>query len=69
LSQCIRPLRGGHGPDGQLLASGGNDGMVQVWDVSLFTNPYATLCTDVGPPTRQQWDQYAPGETLPEICA
>jgi len=50
-------------------ASGGNDGMVQVWDVSPFTNPYATLCTDVGPPTRQEWDQYAPGEPLPQICA
>ena len=46
-------------PDGKLLASADNDGTMKLWDVSLFANPYAALCTDVGPPTRQDWDLYA----------
>ena len=56
-------------PDGKLLASADSDGTVQLWEISLFANPYAALCTDVGPPTRQDWDQYAPGEPFPTICA
>jgi WD40 repeat protein len=55
-------------PDGKLLASADNNTM-RLWDVSLFANPYGALCTDVGPPTRQDWDHYAPGEPLPKICA
>ena len=56
-------------PDGKLLASADNDGTVGLWDLSLFANPYATLCSDVGPLTRQAWDQYASGEPFREICA
>jgi WD40 repeat protein/transcriptional regulator with XRE-family HTH domain len=55
-------------PDGKLLASAGNDGAMQLWEVSLIANPYAALCTDVGRPARQDWDQYAPGEPPPKIC-
>jgi transcriptional regulator with XRE-family HTH domain len=50
-------------------ASADTDGAMQLWDVSLIANPYAALCTDVGSPTRQGWDQYAPGEPPPKICA
>ena len=49
-------------PDGKLLASGG-EGAVQLWEVSLFINPYKTLCADVGPPTRQEWNSYAQRRT------
>ena len=55
-------------PDGKLLASADSDGTVRLWKVSLFTHPYEALCSDVGPPTRQDWDQYAPGEPQPKIC-
>ena len=55
-------------PDGTLLASADNNTM-RLWDISLFANPYRALCTDVGPPTWQDWDHYAPGDTLPKICA
>ena len=49
--------------DGKFLASVSDaTGTVRLWDVSLFANPYAALCTDTGPPTRQEWNQYAPGE-------
>jgi WD40 repeat protein len=57
-------------PDGKLLASINTDGTIKLWDVSIFANPYAALCTDVGPPTRQDWDRYAgSGEPFPKTCA
>jgi len=55
-------------PNGKLLATAGY-GTVQLWDVSMFANPYMALCADVGPPTQRDWDQYASGESLPKICA
>jgi WD40 repeat protein len=58
-----------YSPDGKLLASADADGTVPLLGVSLFTHPYEALCTDVGPPTRQDWHQYAPGEPQPKICA
>ena len=56
-------------PSGKLLASGDADGTVRLWTVSLFAHPYTALCADVGPPTVQDWDQYAPGEPQPKVCA
>ena len=55
-------------PNGKLLASADADGTARLWEVSLFTNPYEALCADVGSPTRQNWDQYAPGELQPKAC-
>ena len=55
-------------PDGKLLASADADGTVRTWQMSLFADPYAALCADVGPPTKAEWTQYAPGETQPRVC-
>jgi len=41
---------------------------VRTWQVSLFADPYAALCADVGPPTKANWTQYAPGELQPSVC-
>jgi WD40 repeat protein len=56
-------------PDSKLLADVGPDSTAQLWDVASVANPYATLCTQIGPATRQDWDQYASGEPLPTICS
>jgi WD40 repeat protein len=56
-------------PDGTLLASGYGQHTVQTWQVSLFADPYAALCADVGPPTKADWTQYAPGEPQPSVCS
>jgi len=55
-------------PDGKLLASADANGTVRTWQVALFTDPYRALCADVGPPTRAEWNQYAPGEPEPGVC-
>jgi WD40 repeat protein len=56
-------------PDGKLLATAGSDGTVRLRKVSLFADPYMALCTDVGPPTQQQWHHYAGSELLPRgLC-
>ena len=55
-------------PDGKLLATADGDGMVRLWQVSLHTHPYAALCAYVGPPTPQEWNQYASGGPLPKVC-
>jgi WD40 repeat protein len=55
-------------PDGTLLATADADGTVQTWQMSLFADPYRALCADVGPPTRADWTQYAPGDPQPSVC-
>jgi WD40 repeat protein len=55
-------------PDGKFLATADTDGTVRMWQMPLFTNPYAALCADVGPPTKADWTHYAPGEPQPNVC-
>ena len=31
-------------------------------------HPYAAVCASVGPPTPQEWNQYASGEPQPKVC-
>jgi WD40 repeat protein len=54
--------------DGNWLASADSDGTIQLWNIALLRHPYVALCADVGPPTQQDWANYAPGEPQPRIC-
>ena len=56
-------------PDGKVLVSADSDGTVKFWEVAASTDPYLALCAEVGPPTSSAWQQYAPGEPEPKICA
>ena len=56
-------------PSGELLASSDLDGSLKPWRIAAFTDPYATLCADVGPPSGPTWSRYAPGEPQPKVCA
>ena len=55
-------------PDGKLLASADADGTVRRGSIAV-ADPYATLCADVGPPTKADWTQYASGEPQPSVCS
>ncbi|MEU8626672.1 hypothetical protein [Streptomyces sp. NPDC048669] len=54
-------------PDGSLLATANDDGTVYL--AKMFTNMYAALCSDVGAPTPEEWEEYASGKPLSDACA
>jgi WD40 repeat protein len=56
-------------PNGNLLATGDYNGAVELWNLSLFSDPYKALCDDEPPLSKTDWGQYAPGEPYPAtIC-
>jgi hypothetical protein len=47
-----------------------SNGTVELWPLSLFTDPYKALCADEPPLPKSEWNQYAPGEPYPTtICS
>jgi WD40 repeat protein/DNA-binding SARP family transcriptional activator len=55
-------------PDGQLLATASDDRTARLWDPALLRQPFASICSQVGLPTLEEWRRYAPGEPLPTGC-
>jgi WD40 repeat protein len=55
-------------PNGKHFATANYDGTAGLWETSIFADPYQALCTDAGPLTRSEWNQYAPGEPFPKMC-
>jgi hypothetical protein len=55
------------GLHGHLLAGSGN-GLLRLWRMFLFADPYSALCAGLGPPTQREWNQYARGEAQLAVC-
>ena len=58
------------GPDSRILASGGNDGMVRLWDVDYLTDILPLLCGQARDfLTPAQWARYVPqGAAYRKVC-
>jgi WD40 repeat protein len=56
-------------PGDGLLVAAESGGTIQPLNVSPFTDPLKSLCTEVGPLTSHLWDEYASGEAEPRMCA
>ena len=55
-------------PNSEVLASAASDGTVRLWQLPPFEHPYATICTEVGPPARNVWEHFASEEPPPGVC-
>jgi WD40 repeat protein len=55
-------------PNGKFFATTSYDRSVRLWDPALHIAPFESLCARVGSPSRDEWNRYAPGEALPEVC-
>jgi WD40 repeat protein len=73
LGSAANSAKGGPGyvvtysSDGRLMAVSAGD-TTQIWQAYPITDPYATLCAEVGPPPGSLWAQYAAGESQPNAC-
>jgi len=56
-------------PDGKTLASGRDDGTVQLWDTSYLVDTAEYLCVSAGRSfTPAEWAQYVPGPAYRPVC-
>ena len=58
-------------PDGKTLATGDQNGMARLWNVSYLSDALARLCSQVGDSlTQTEWAQYVQtGPAYRNVCA
>lgn len=53
---------------GTILLPLNEQGVLEMWNTSLWADPYRALCSEARALSAGNWARYAPGEPEPAVC-